>query len=130
MTFDRMSSYPEAEDTGLINYVELTVRSDFRNDEHVYVASSVSDNEPQQTISINNPCVADGQAVADWILKMCGYRVSYTTTDRGNPQRELFDTVRIFDAYGNTPRAITIAEEYEMSRGLSGQTKAVTERGL
>lgn len=130
LTFDRISSYPETEDTGLINYVELTVRSDFRNDDNVYVASGVSENEPQQTLSVNNPCVADGQAVADWILQMSGYRITYTTDDRGNPQRELFDTVRIFDAYGNTPRAITVAEEYRLENGLSGQTKAVTERGV
>ena len=130
LNFDRMSAYPEAEDTGLINYVELTVRSDFRNDETVYTASKVFGDEAQQTISVNNPCVANGQAVADWILQMCGYRVSYTTNDRGNPQRELLDTIRIFDAYGNTPRAITVAEEYELSEGLSGQTKAVTERGV
>ena len=75
---------------------------------------------------LDNPCVVDGQAVADWILAQCKYRLAYSVDERGNPARELEDTIQIYDAYGNSNAARVISEEFTLNTGLSGRTKAVT----
>lgn len=126
LNYDRMTSYPEAEDTGLINYVELTVRSDYSSGENTYIASDITGDEVQQSVSLDNPCAYEGQAVADWILAQCKYRLAYSVDERGNPARELEDTIQIFDAYGNSNSARVISEEFTLNTGLSGRTKAVT----
>ena len=127
---DCLMSYPEAEDTGLINYVELTARSDYRNTENTYIAQNIGVRETQQTLSVDNPLIVDqahGQAVADWLLLMNSYRLTYNCESRGNIIDEIEDTIQINDAYGNKKKARMIGEEFILDNGLSCRIKAVTK---
>lgn len=125
---DKMSQLPTISDTGLINSVEVEARNDYseEKDEKIYIAKDIAIGEEERKISISNPCVIS-KDVADWILKMCKHRITYNITERGNPARELIDTVNISDIYGENRDGITLRQSITAGKGLSGTLEVVTQ---
>lgn len=128
--WDEMTEVPEAEDLGMYNRVELSVRDDYSGNETVYVAEDISDGDPVHILSIENPLVVDGQAVADWILEMNKYRVRLSCEGRGNPAREVEDICRITDAYKQENTCRVVEEEFRLRVGLEESIKGVMRYAL
>ena len=125
---DRMGQLPKISDQGLVNQVVLTVRDEYsQTKETVYTAANIQAGDPIKSLSINNP-LAQGQAVADWILAQNQYRVQYDVSERGNPAREVLEWVQISDIYGGQKLALVTKETYNYSLGLSGELVARTEQ--
>lgn len=124
---DRMSQYPDVSDTGLINSVEITSRNEYEeNSEEIkYTASNIQPDEDERLLSINNPLVNSNE-VANWILKMAGYRIQYDISERGNPEREIQDIINIYDVYGENKNAVVLTQKFDVDIGLTGTVKAVT----
>lgn len=129
LDYDRVSAFPAITDTGLINYVEISVRNDFEAaaEDIVYSATDRTGTEPVRALNVVNPLVYDGQAVARWILQMAKMRMLYECAERGNPLRNLQDTITVYDAFGGLNDCIVISQEYDLETGLKGVVKAVSE---
>lgn len=129
LTTDTMSDYPGITDTGLINAVEITVRDEYaeNSDDVIYTAEHIATDEDRHALSIQNPLVP-GQDVADWLLQISQYRIQYDVNERGNPARELHDTVTIDDIYGVNKTAQVIEQTFSVGTGLDGQVVALTNQ--
>ena len=125
---DKMAQLPTISDTGLINSVEIESRNDYDEDaeEKVYKAQNIAIDEEERKISISNPCVISDD-VAEWVLNLCRYRITYNITERGNPARELIDTVNVADIYGEIRNGITLRQSVKGGKGLSGELEVVTD---
>lgn len=128
--WDEMTEIPEAEDLGMYNRVELSVRDDYSGNETVYVAEDISEGDPVHILTIDNPLVVDGQAVADWILEMNKYRVLLSCKGRGNPAREVEDICQITDAYKQENTCRVVEEEFLLRVGLEESIKGVMRYAL
>ena len=125
---DKMAQFPTISDTGLINSVEIEARNDYDEDakDKVFKAQNIAIDEEERKISISNPCVISNE-VAEWVLSLCRYRITYNITERGNPARELIDTVNIADIYGENRNGITLRQSVKGGKGLSGTLEVVTD---
>ena len=103
-----------------VDCVVLTVRNEFSGAETIYTSGT-----GKRIKSVNNPCVVNGQAVADWLLSQFNRRVRYDKINRGNPAVEIGDTLKIYDAYGENRNAVVIGQDINFDGGLSARTKAV-----
>jgi len=77
-------------------------------------------------VSVSNPCVSDGNAVAAWILAQKQRRRSYDVENRCDPAAEIGDTLRISDAFGVNALAAVSGISVEYNGGLKAKTKAVS----
>ena len=50
-------------------------------------------------------------------------RISYSVTERGNPAREIGDSVIVYDAYGGTRKAVVTKQSFNFDGGLSCDTE-------
>jgi len=64
--------------------------------------------------------------VAQWLLKL-SRRYKYTMTGRGNPERDLADTVTVVDAFGTNHTAMVTKHTIEYDGGISEEIEAVSE---
>jgi len=108
------------EDTGRINTVALTVGSE------VYTASNIILGETIQPLSVYNPLAYNGALVANWLLEKLQLRIGYSyIKERGNPAREISDTLTMEDYYSTRSDVVVVKEKYLFSAGLTCQTWAV-----
>lgn len=121
---DNMSVPAKVKDLGRVNKVELIVRDEYADIENVYVASNKESEESERVKSFENPLAYDGQAVAEWLLSIEQMRIKYELQERGNPAREITDTVKIYDAFGENRNAIITKEEYMYDGTLNAYTEA------
>lgn len=119
---DNMYSPVKAIDTGRINTVEVTARDEYAETETVYTANNVAEGEIVLSKNIDNPLA--NQDTADWLLSILGKRYKYNADERGNPAREIGDTVTIYDAYGENRDAVVIREQLEFNGKLTADTVA------
>ena len=107
-----------------VDSVVLTVRDEFIEDaeEQIYTAGS-----GVKVKSVTNPCVVDGQAVADWLLNIYKQRLNYDVKSRGNPSLLLGDTITIYNAYDEPGKAVITNQKLSYNGGLSAQTEALGE---
>ena len=66
-----------------------------------------------------------GQTVAEWILAWCQGRITYETDERGNPETELTETVKVCDYFGVNRNAIVTKQVYKYDGGLSAESEAI-----
>jgi hypothetical protein len=109
--------------TDPVNTVEVIARDEYTGVETVYTASNKEPGETDHILTIRNPLVASAD-VAAWLLAIHQKRVRYGLTERGNPAREIADTVRIFDAYLENRNAIITKEEYLFDGTLKANVEA------
>jgi hypothetical protein len=121
---DNMIEPARVSDLGRINRVELIVRDDYAETENIYVASNQLSGESERVKTFENPLAYNGQAVADWLLSIEQMRIKYELQERGNPAREITDTVKIVDAYNEDRNTIITKEEYMYNGILSANTEA------
>lgn len=107
-----------------VDSVVLTVRDEFIEDaeEQNYTAGS-----GVNVKSVTNPCVVDGQAVADWLLNIYRQRLNYDVKSRGNPSLVIGDTITIYNAYDEPGKAVITKQKLSYNGGLSAQTEALGE---
>ena len=121
----------------VIGCEKLTVRNEFKNwtddrgneklgKTETYVSG---DEDSEYVDTTSNPCVAEenGQAVADWLLRMHKRRKEYNVWNRCNPAVEIGDTIKIDDIFENHDNAIVTSEEIEFIGTLSAHTGGVGE---
>jgi len=106
-----------------INTVKITVRDEYAQTETVYTATNKKLDETEKVKPINNPLVAN-QDVAEWLLSVYQKRIYYDLRERGNPAREIADTVRIYDVYGENRNAIITKQEYIYDGALRANSEA------
>lgn len=129
MDDNNMSTFPTVSDTGLINAVEISVRDEYANSEEIkYRAENIAEDETERLLSITNPLVTDS-TVAQWILDMAAYRIQYAIDERGNPARDIQDTIKIYDVYGENKDAVVLNETFTIGIGLTGAITAATNSG-
>lgn len=121
---DNMSVPAKISDLGRINRVELIVRDDYAETENIYTASNKEAGESERVRTFENPLAYNGQTVANWLLSIEQMRIKYELQERGNPAREIADTVKIYDAFGENRNAIITREEYMYDGTLSTNTEA------
>jgi hypothetical protein len=121
---DNMFKVAKITDTGRINKIELIVKDEYADTELIYTASDKQDTEPEKVKTINNPLAYGGQEIANWLLRMEQKRIKYRLRERGNPAREICDTVKIYDAYNENRIAVITKEEYLYNGGLRANTEA------
>lgn len=83
--------------------------------------------EIEQIKNIDNPLVLAGneRQVANWVLSFKRDIYIYSISDRGNPAREICDTVRVFDAYGEHRPALANKIQLKFDGTLSGSMGAI-----
>lgn len=111
----------------LYNVVQLTVGNEYveNAEDVVYTAKNVATDDFERVYEVSNPCVNDGNAVAQWILGWIQRRVSYEVTTRGNPALDLLDTVQIDDIYGVNGLAVLTQLDYSYDGGLECDAAAI-----
>ncbi len=104
-----------------IDSVVLTVRDSYaETDEKVYTAGT-----GENVRTVDNPCVVDGQGVANWLLSINKQRLVYSPKNRGNPAVDIGDTLTIYNAYSEAGRAVLYSQELIYDGGLQANTKAL-----
>ncbi len=122
---DRMVKRPTITDTGLINKVVVTARDEYSEVEDViYTATDRESDESENTLEITN-ALAASQDVADWLLQMAKLRIAYEITEQGNPARELCDSVKVYDIYGENKNTLTVSERFKFDGALTGTIKTM-----
>lgn len=126
LTANELYDYTGVSVTEKTDRVEIVVENTFIADGEKIVYSA---GEGDQLVKVENCCVAPsaGDAVAAWYLSHMQRRKKYGVHDRGNPAREIGDTVIIHDIYGNHGKAVVTELEYEFSNCISCQTGGVGE---
>ena len=123
LDYDVMATMPKITVGEKFNAVELTVKNEYTEKETVWSAVDSTSNEIPQVSEHSNPVSADGTATAEWLLEMLKRRISYTVTERGNPAREIGDSVIIYDAYGGTRKGVVTKQSFNFDGGLSCDTE-------
>ncbi|MDD4564764.1 MAG: hypothetical protein PHE79_04735 [Eubacteriales bacterium] len=106
-----------------VNKVEVTARDEYSGVEVIYTATNKALGEVDKVKTVNNPLVV-GSDVAEWILAVLQKQINYSLQERGHPAREIGDTVKIYDDYGENRNAIIVREEYQYSGYLKANTEA------
>ena len=124
---DNMTTPPKVTIESAVNTVQLTVHDSVNNTDTVYTASNIIDDEMIQVKSVSNNMVdaSMGQAVADWLLRSCQGRVTYTTSERGNPSVLLADTVKIYDYFKVNRNTVVTRQVFTYNGGLSAESEAI-----
>lgn len=124
LTANELYDYTGVSVTEKTDRVEVVVENEFIEDGEKVIYSA---GEGDQLVKVQNCCVAPsaGDAVAAWYLSHMQRRKKYGVHDRGNPAREIGDTVIIHDIYGNHGKAVVTDLEYEFSNCISCQTGGV-----
>ncbi len=93
--------------------------------ETIYRAQNLNGN-PESIKQVENPLIRkeNAQAFADWCLSVAQKRLTYKLQERGNPAREIADTVKIYDAYNENRNAIITKQEYQYDGTLKANTEA------
>lgn len=113
-----------------INTIELSTRDEYAETEELFTASDIKEDESIQVMSIDNPLAAAGDEVAAWLLGMYQRRVSYDFLERGNPARDVGDTITVQDVYGENRGANVIKMQLSFDGKLASQTQALGGAGL
>ncbi len=121
---DNMYTPAKVKDLGRINRIELIVNNQYAETETIYIASNKASGESERVKTFENPLAYDGQGVANWLLAIEQMRVKYELQERGNPAREISDTVKIYDAYNENRNAVITKEEYIYDGTLRANTEA------
>lgn len=90
--------------------------------ETLATAQTLGMEEKAQEKEIRNPAIVPGQEknVAEWMLKTVHNAFTYQVSERGNPARDVGDSVRIFDAYGENRTALATTIGLKFDGTLSG----------
>ena len=123
LDYDVMATMPKITVGEKINAVELTVKNEYTEKETVWSVTDSSNEEIPQVSEHSNSVASDGTATASWLLEMLKRRTSYNVTERGNPAREIGDSVMIYDAYGGTRKAVVTKQSFNFDGGLSCDTE-------
>lgn len=126
---DNMTMPPKVSIESAVNTVQLTTHNPSTDEDVVYTAENLSSpDELTQLKTVTNHMVhtSKGQAVANWLLALCQGRVTYHTTERGNPATRLTDTVKIFDYFGVNRSAVIISQDFTYNGGLSEESEAIS----
>lgn len=93
--------------------------------ETIYRAQNLNGNS-EAIKQVENPLIRkeNAQAFADWCLSVAQKRLTYKLQERGNPAREIGDTVKIHDAYNENRNAIITKEEFTFDGTLRANTEA------
>lgn len=110
LTPRNMRGWGEAKDTGLINNVIVEAKDDYAGTINTYTASDRRSGEPLQTLKVQCP-LANGRAVADWILQCCKHRNVYNTPAQANPARDIGDCIQISNVYGNADNTVICKQD-------------------
>lgn len=127
-TADYMRQWPKMSDAGLVNSIKLTVRDEYTDKETVYTAQNIGDGETEKLREISNP-LATGQAVADWLLQMAGWRYTAEISERGNPALELLDAATAPDKFGNTLKGLVTDQTFSITAAGMDSTTKLTVKG-
>ena len=105
-----------------VGILRLVVKDGYSGTEITYTAGTAG-----REMTVNNPCIAseNGDAVASWLLSKYARRKQYAVKNRCDPALELFDTVRIADAYGQNDAAMITGITVKYNGGLSAETEAI-----
>ena len=124
---DNMAAPPKVTIESAVNTVQLTVHDTVNNTDTVYTASNIIGDEMVQVKSVSNNMVdaSMGQAVADWLLRSCQGRITYTTSERGNPAVLLTDTVKIYDYFKVNRNTVVTRQVFTYDGGLSVESEAI-----
>lgn len=124
ITENELYDYTGVSVTEKVDRVEVIVENTYIKDGGKTVYSA---GEGDRLVKVENCCVAPsaGGAVADWYLAHMQRRKKYGVRDRGNPAREIGDTVVIHDVYGNHGKAIVTELDFDFSAGISCETGGV-----
>ena len=124
---DNMAAPPKVTIESAVNTVQLTVHDTVNNTDTVYTASNIIGDEMVQVKSVSNNMVdaSMGQAVADWLLRSCQGRITYTTSERGNPTVLLTDTVKIYDYFKVNRNTVGTRQVFSYDGGLSVESEAI-----
>ena len=106
-----------------VNIVELTASDEYVGTETIYRSQNKETGEVDKVKTVSNP-LAVNSGVSDWILAVLQKRINYSLQERGNPAREVGDTVKIHDAYSENRDAIMIREEYQFNGALKASSIA------
>jgi hypothetical protein len=120
---DNLSKYAQPFVSDRVNTVALTAYDEYAEIETVYTAQNLGTYETPQVFSFDNPLGT--QATADWMLAMKQMRRTYDLYERGNPARELTDTVTVTDKFGNVADTVITSEQYEFDGTLSAISRGV-----
>ena len=120
LTEDNMESMDGISTSENYDRIDLTVRDVFSNSEKTFISG-----EGTNIYRATNPCVYNGQAVADWLLSIKRYRLQYDCISRGNPAVEVGDTITIYNAYDEPKNALVYEYEITFDGGLTEETKAI-----
>ena len=123
LDYDVMANMPKITVGEKINAVELTVENEYTEKETVWSVTDSSNEEIPQVSEHSNSVASDGTATASWLLEMLKRRISYSVTERGNPAREIGDSVIVYDAYGGTRKAVVTKQSFNFDGGLSCDTE-------
>ena len=123
LDYDVMATMPKITVGEKINAVELTVKNEYTEKEKVWSVADSTSNEIPQVSEHSNSVTSEGTETATWLLEMLKRRVSYSVTERGNPAREIGDSVIVYDAYGGTRKAVVTKQSFNFDGGLSCDTE-------
>lgn len=120
-TADNMYTLDGIEISERVDMVKITVQSGYTEDEGTtYTAGS-----GVNVLEVSNPCVYDGQAVANWLLAVKQRQLVYKNRNRGNPALELADTVSIQNAFDIAQDANITEQKLTFDGGLEAETTAL-----
>jgi hypothetical protein len=124
---NNMTSPPKVTRESAVNTVQLKVHDAVNNVDVVYTASNIIDDEMAQVKTVNNNMVdaSMGQLVATWILQWCQGRITYKTSERGNPATLLTDTVKIYDYFHVNRNTVVTRQVFSYDGGLKVESEAI-----
>ncbi len=106
--------------------VTVTLTGRMLDSNEVVHRTTLNDGNPERVKRIENQLVRNDQAAEflSWALAMEQKRVTYQLPERGNPAREIGDTVKVYDAYGENRNAIITKQEFIFDGTLQADSEA------
>jgi hypothetical protein len=125
LDYNNMAAMPQIAVAEKVNKLELLARNDYDPDsaDLTYIVSAVASGESPRAAFCENAVTVDGKAVALWLLTLRQRRLTYRVQERGNPARDIADTVRVSDAYGGVRPAVVLRQSFAFDGGLSCETE-------
>lgn len=125
---NNMSTPPKVIIDEAVNTVTLSATDAATGVVTVYTASNIIDDEMVQVKSVTNNMIHSsmGQSVADWLLHRSQSKLKYSTRERGNPETNLTDTVKIYDYFNVNRNAVVTKQTFNFNGGLSVESEAIT----
>lgn len=98
--------------------------------ESIYKAKNMKVGETEQVTQLKNQLILPEQAktIAELLLKNAQASFIYKLTGRGNPERDIADSVKIYDAYGENRNAIIRKQQLVFDGALKEDSEAVGGR--